>query len=194
MWIIAGLGNPGSRYEGTPHNLGFDVVRILAARHGLRYSASRTVRAEEATGFIGPEKVALLMPTTYMNLSGEAVVAYANYYKVEPENVLAITDDVNLPWGKIRVRPGGSHGGHNGLRNIIQHFGHDRFPRVRIGCEPEGWPGDLVAYVLAKLVKDARELADHMTQVTADTVEYILKNGVKSAQNEYNGYDACKDE
>ena len=190
MWIIAGLGNPGSRYERTAHNLGFDVVRLLARRHGFHFNASRQVRAEEATGFIGGEKVAMLLPTTYMNLSGEAVVPYANYYKVEPENVVVITDDVNLPWGKIRVRPGGSHGGHNGLRNIIQHFGHHNFPRVRIGCEPEGWPGDMVSYVLAKLAKDALELAEHMVEIAADASEEVLRSGVKETQNKFNGYDA----
>lgn len=190
MWLIAGLGNPGARYEGTAHNLGFDAARVLAARHGMRFNACKKVRAEEATGQILGEKAAILLPTTYMNLSGEAVYPYAQYYKIPPANIIAITDDVNLPWGRLRIRPEGSHGGHNGLRNII-HFCGQKFPRIRIGCEPEGWQGDLAAYVLAKLAGNARELADHMAEIAADACETIVQKGVSKAQNEWNGYSAA---
>lgn len=192
MWLLAGLGNPGSRYEDTPHNLGFEVVMLLARRHGLRWGPSRQARAEVATGEIAGTPVALMMPTTYMNLSGEAVVPFAKYYKIDAENILTVTDDVALPWGKVRMRVKGSHGGHNGLRNIIALLGTDAFPRLRIGCEPVGWQGDLASYVLAKLRGDARELATHMTEIAADAVEKSLKVGFEKAQGQFNGYDALK--
>lgn len=190
MWLIAGLGNPGSRYDNTPHNLGFEVVAELARRHKLNFAASKIAQAYVAEGLINEEKVALMMPTTFMNLSGEAVNAYRQYYKINPLRTLVISDDVAIPWGKIRVRGSGTHGGHNGLRNIIQHFGTDQFPRIRVGCEPDGWQGTLVAYVLAKLGGEALELAKHMTGIAADAVEMVIAKGVDKTQNKYNGYDA----
>lgn len=192
MWIVVGLGNPGSRYEGTPHNLGFEVVRLLARRHGLKFSASRIVRAEAAIGDIAGHRVGLLMPITYMNISGEATRPFAEYYKVPAAQVLPISDDITIPWGKIRVRPGGSHGGHNGLRSLIQHHATDQFPRIRIGCAPENWRGTLADYVLSKLGGDAAQLAQHMVEIGADVVEGILRDGVETTQNKFNGYDAMK--
>lgn len=192
MWIIAGLGNPGQRYDRTPHNLGFEAVRVLAMRHGMRWGDSRRAQALEAPGEINGQKVLLLQPLTFMNLSGEAVRPYATFYKVLPSKVLVLTDDVAIPWGKLRVRAGGSAGGHNGLRNLILHLGTDKFPRIRIGCEPEGWRGTLKDYVLCKLAGNALEIAEHMAQIGADATESILRDGVPKAQNEWNGYDACE--
>lgn len=192
MWLIVGLGNPGSRYQNTPHNLGFDVVGLLATRHGMAWSASRQAEAEVATGTIAGREVALMMPTTFMNLSGEAVGAYMRYYKINPMHVMAISDDVALPWGRLRMRNSGTHGGHNGLRNMILHLGTDAFPRLRIGCGPENWRGALRDYVLAKLTGDALELARHMVQISADAVEAVLKEGLDRAQTRFNGYDAMK--
>ncbi len=192
MWIIAGLGNPGPRYAQTAHNFGFEVCRLLAERHGLVFGSSRLTRGHVAEGHFAGQKVFLLLPTTYMNLSGEAVAPLARYYRIDPEHVLAICDDVAIPWGRVRLRGGGSHGGHNGLRSIIQHLGTDGFPRLRIGCKPENWRGDLAAYVLAPLRGEALDLARHMTDVAADAVEYVLREGVPAAQNVYNGYDALR--
>ncbi len=192
MWLIAGLGNPGSRYAETPHNMGFDAVGVLARRHKMVFGASRICSAEVATGEIAGNPVALIMPTTFMNLSGEAIVPFARYYKIPVEHVLAISDDVAIPWGRLRLREGGSHGGHNGLRNMILHFGGDRFPRLRIGCEPENWKGDLAAYVLAKLRGEALELARHMAEISADAIEELLARGIGKAMTRYNGYDAMK--
>ncbi|CAN5213908.1 aminoacyl-tRNA hydrolase [soil metagenome] len=190
MWIIAGLGNPGARYQGTPHNLGFAVALKLAERHGLRWKSSNLAQAEMADGAIAGVDVKLVMPTTYMNLSGEAVGPIMRYYKVNPAHVLAVSDDVAIPWGRLRLRDGGSHGGHNGLRSMIDHLGTDRFPRLRVGCEAEGWPGALKDYVLCQLRGDALELAMHMVEICADAAEEALKNGVHKAQNKYNAYDA----
>lgn len=194
MWIVAGLGNPGNQYKSTPHNLGFSVVLKLAERHGMQWKSSNLLRGEVADGQIAGTDVRLIMPTTYMNLSGEAVGPFMRYYKVNPAHVLAVTDDVAIPWGKIRLRDGGSHGGHNGLRSMITHLSTDRFPRLRVGCAPEGWPGSLKDYVLCQLRADALELAIHMTEISADAVEEVLRNGIQKAQNKYNSYDALKTE
>lgn len=194
MWLIAGLGNPGPRYAQTAHNFGFEVCRLLAERHGMLLTAARQARGHVAEGFVAGEKVLFLLPSTYMNLSGEAVAPLARYYKVDTERVLAVCDDVAIPWGRLRLREGGSHGGHNGLRNIILHLGTDQFPRLRIGCAPENWKGDLAAYVLAPLRGEVLDLARHMVDVAADAVERAIKDGVPEAQNVYNGYDALREE
>lgn len=192
MWLIAGLGNPGSRYANTPHNLGFEVALCLAARMKVSFAASKLCKAEVAKGTIAGQDVWLMMPTTFMNLSGEAVGQFARYYKIHPAHTLTITDDVALPWGKLRLRSAGSHGGHNGLRDIIQQIGTDAFPRIRVGCEPAGWKGTLADYVLCKLGGDALELARHMAQIGADAAEDVVARGIDKAQNKYNGYDATK--
>jgi PTH1 family peptidyl-tRNA hydrolase len=192
MWLIVGLGNPGSQYEETPHNLGFMTARLLASRHRLSWKSSPQFKGEIADGQIGDTPIKLLMPTTYMNLSGESAGPLARYYKINPARVLPISDDVALPWGRLRLRDGGSHGGHNGLRNLIVHLGTDRFPRIRIGCAPEGWRGELRDYVLAKLRGEALDLANHMAEVAADAVETAVKVGTAKAQNRYNSYDALK--
>jgi PTH1 family peptidyl-tRNA hydrolase len=194
-WLIAGLGNPGSRYDNTPHNLGFEVAVLLAKRHGLRWSASKKARAEVADGRIGSARVLLAMPTTYMNLSGEAVGALASYYGIDAARIITITDDVALPYGKLRLREKGSHGGHNGLRSIIAHLGTDGFPRLRIGCLPDHPVADLAAFVLAPARGDRRELSTHMVEIAADAVEEVLAKGLGAAMNRYNAYDArLKDE
>ncbi len=192
MWLIAGLGNPGPRYAQTAHNFGFDVCHLLADRHAMVFGASRIARGHVAQGVIHGQKVFLLLPTTYMNLSGEAVAPLARYYRIEPGHVLGVCDDVAIPWGRVRLRAGGSCGGHKGLRSMIQHLGTDQFPRLRIGCAPENWRGDLAAYVLAPLRGEALDLARHMVDVAADAVEYVIRDGVAAAQNVYNGYDALR--
>jgi PTH1 family peptidyl-tRNA hydrolase len=192
MWLIIGLGNPGSRYEDTPHNLGFDVARVLARRHGMTFRPSNRVEGEVAEGEIKGTAVRMLLPMTFMNLSGEAAAPLAQWYRIPPQQVLAISDDVAIPWGKLRLRKGGSHGGHNGLRNLILHLKTDDFPRVRIGCAPEGWRGDLADYVLAKLRGEPLELARHMAEIAADAVEMAITTGWEKAQNKFNPYDAKK--
>ena len=147
MYVIVGLGNPGRKYEHTRHNVGFDVVDILAERHTIPCVRSRC-KATVGEGMIGGERVVLAKPETYMNLSGESVVQLVNWYKIEPEQLIVVYDDVDLAAGKIRFRPSGSAGTHNGMRNIIYLYGKENFPRVRVGIgrPPEGW--DLKDYVL----------------------------------------------
>jgi len=192
MWLIVGLGNPGSQYEETPHNLGFMAARILASRHRLAWKASAQYKGEIADGQIGDTPVKILMPSTYMNLSGESVGPLARYFRINPAHVLPLSDDVAIPWGRLRLRDGGSHGGHNGLRNMILHLGTEGFPRIRIGCAPEGWRGTLADYVLCKLRGDALQLAQHMSEIAADATEAVIKSGIGRAQNKFNAYDALK--
>ena len=151
MKIIVGLGNPGRRYEATPHNLGFEAVDELARRWALDWRLRERDRMFLAEGRAGGEAVALIKPVTFMNLSGEAVAPFVRQKELGDEGLLVVTDDVNLPIGRIRLRPSGSHGGHNGLRSMIERLGHSEFGRLRIGIQPT-WPvDDLVAFVLQRL-------------------------------------------
>ena len=188
MHIIAGLGNPGRKYEETRHNMGFDVIDILSRRSGIRVETARC-RALTGTGVIGGEKVLLVKPQTFMNLSGEAVSAILNYYKEDPsEALIVISDDIDLPVGHIRIRKSGSPGGHNGLKDIVSRIGTQQFIRVRIGVgrKPADW--DLADYVLSRFVPADRKKIDEAEEAAAEAVELILSEGVDSAMNKYNGF------
>ena len=146
-WLVVGLGNPGSKYEWTRHNMGFLVVDELAERLSIPVQRLK-FKALTNTAVLGGKSVLLMKPTTYMNLSGEAVGQAARFYKIPPERVLVISDDVALPQGKLRVRRSGSAGGHNGLKNIISHLGTDQFPRIKVGVGEKPTGMDLADYVL----------------------------------------------
>ena len=148
--MIVGLGNPGREYEGTRHNVGFDAVTAIADSVGVKIDRAR-FHALVAEATIGGVRALLMLPQTFMNLSGTAVAEAANFYKLPPENILVYCDDISFVPGRFRIRRSGSHGGHNGLRNIIASLGSDAFPRVKIGVgqKPEGY--DLVDWVLGKL-------------------------------------------
>ena len=148
MVLIVGLGNPGAKYARTRHNVGFDVVEILAARNQIELNRTRC-KAKVGEGRIGNVRVALAQPQTYMNLSGEAVTQLVNWYKVAPEELLVVYDDVDLPFGRVRIRPKGSAGTHNGMRNILYLLGRDDFPRLRVGIgrPPEHW--DMKDFVIS---------------------------------------------
>lgn len=190
MWLIAGLGNPGAKYNRTPHNLGYSVVDLLVERHGLRWqSLSKWPTMAAGGGFQG-EKLFFLKPLTYMNRSADAVGPFAEFYKIPPRNLLVVCDDVNLPFGKIRLRESGSHGGHNGLRDLIQNLGTDEFCRLRIGCAPMRPVDDLAKYVLSPMWGDGQELAELAVEVAGDCVETVLSEGAPKAMARYNGWTA----
>ena len=190
MLFIAGLGNPGKKYDGTPHNLGFEVADILARRGGLSFQPSRKISALIAEGMLEGEKIALLKPMTYMNLSGDAVYSYFSYHSLGLEEMLIVTDDINLPLGRMRMRSGGSHGGHKGLLSIIQRMGTDQFPRLRIGVDPENRTiHDYVKFVLSPFHPEDRELVEHMKELAADAVEHWIREGLDSAANLFNRKD-----
>ena len=186
-WMIVGLGNPGKEYEKTRHNIGFRVTDQLS--EDLRIKIDR-LKFQALTRMvqIGDNKVLLVQPQTYMNASGAAVGALASYYKVPPQRVLVIFDDISLPVGRIRIRKNGSAGGHNGLKSIIQSLGSDQFPRVKVGVGEKPHPDyDLADWVLsrfsAKEEEDLKPAIDHAVQAA----QMILTAGCEKAASAYNG-------
>jgi PTH1 family peptidyl-tRNA hydrolase len=183
--LIVGLGNPGREYEGNRHNVGFDCVDLLAERHRISLDKSQH-KARLGMGKVAGRRAILAKPQTYVNSSGEAVGAVARYYKVAPEDVLVIYDDLDLPQGTIRLRPGGSSGGHNGIKSIIEHLGTQAFPRVRIGIgRPPGRmePKD---YVLQDFSAAEREAMVEVYDRVIDAVETFIREGIREAMNRFN--------
>lgn len=186
-WLLVGLGNPGSKYESTRHNMGFLAVDGLARRKGFRFNKLR-FRAWTAEWMVNGEKVLVMKPQTYMNLSGESVGEAARFYKIPADHVVVISDDISLPVGKLRIRTGGSAGGHNGLKNIIQHLGTDQFPRVRVGVGEKPHPDyDMADWVLGKFQGEDKKAIDGAVKRAADAVECFLKEGPDRAMNRFNG-------
>jgi len=187
MKLIVGLGNPGRRYERTPHNVGFDVVDILAQRHGGQWNLAARFEAALADVSIFGHRVTLMKPLTYMNLSGRAVSAYRSKNGGEPDEILVICDDVNLPLGQLRLRPSGTHGGHKGLLSLIQTLGTLDFARLRIGVRPEVVPTDgWVEYVLTPFGPAAWDVIERAEQEAADAVEHVLDRGLEATMNRFN--------
>ena len=186
MYLIAGLGNPGRKYEKTKHNVGFEVIDELIERYHVPYGGLDR-KAVYGKTVIGGEKCILIKPMTYMNLSGEAVRAYLDYYKMNPEtDLIVIYDDIDLDPGQLRIRRKGSAGGHNGMKNIIAMTGTDVFPRIRVGtgAKPENW--DLADYVLAPFGKEERKAVDEAEANAADAVELIVRGEMNRAMNLFN--------
>ena len=186
-WLLVGLGNPGDQYENTRHNVGFMVADELAERHNIPVQRLK-FRALTNTVTVGDRKVLLMKPVTYMNLSGEAVHEAAAFYKIPPERVLVISDEVSLAPGKIRVRRSGSAGGHNGLKNIIAHLGTDQFPRIRLGVGNKPHPDyDMADWVLGKFQGEDKKAVEAAVKKAADAAECLIREGVDKAMNQYNG-------
>ena len=183
QWLLVCLGNPGKEYETTRHNVGFMAADELARREGVKINKLR-YRALTGEVRLGGQRVLVLKPQTYMNLSGEAVKLAGGFYKIPPDHVLVISDDVALPLGKLRIRAGGSAGGHNGLKNIIAHLGTDQFPRIRVGVgAPEH---DMIDWVSGHFSQDERRQADEAVSRAADAALCVIEKGVQEAQNRYN--------
>ena len=185
MKIVVGLGNPGAEYEGTRHNVGFDAVDILSEKHGIAVTGFER-HALVGKGRMGAERVILVKPQTYMNLSGVAVRAMVDYYDCGIEDLIVISDDVALEPGRIRVRPKGSDGGHNGLKNIINELGTDEFVRVRIGvgAKPAQW--DMIDWVLGRFTTEVRPAADEGIARACEAVDCLLTESVESVMNKFN--------
>ena len=185
-WLVVFLGNPGARYEGTRHNAGFLAGDALSRARGVAINRAR-FRALTATTEIGGEKVMLMKPQTYMNLSGDAVSQAVKFYKIPPEHVLVVSDEVSLPIGKLRVRAKGSAGGHNGLKSIISCLGTDQFPRIRIGVGAPPHPDyDMADWVLSAFKnQDAEDMAKAAARA-AEAVECYIQNGPEKTMNLYN--------
>ncbi len=185
-WLVVGLGNTGDPYENTRHNVGFEGSDAIAENLDIPVQRLK-FRALTNTAVLGGEKVLLMKPVTYMNLSGEAVAQAVAFYKLPPERVLVISDEVALPPGKLRVRPSGSAGGHNGLKNIIAHLHSENFPRLRLGVGGKPHPDyDMADWVLGHPQGEDRKAMDEAVKRAAQAVEEIIKNGVPSAMNKFN--------
>jgi len=185
-WLVVGLGNPGQNYEKTRHNMGFLTVDLLAERQGVRLNRVKFKSAYNLLDFAGA-RCLVMKPQTYMNLSGEAVREAAQFYKIPADHVLVIYDDVSLPVGKLRVRPSGSAGGHNGIKNIIAHLGTDRFPRVKIGIgAPTDAEHDMISWVIGEpSQKEKKELLDAFGRAL-DAAACIIESGPDAAMNRFN--------
>ena len=187
MYLIAGLGNPEKKYDCTRHNIGFDTVDIFASKQGISLSKLK-FKAVYGDGIIGGEKVIISKPQTYMNNSGESIREMAVFYKIPPENIIIIHDDISLEPGRIRIRPQGSDGGHNGLKSIIYQLNSDKFIRIKMGVgSPPHKDYDLADFVLGRFSKDEIPVMDEEIKKVCMAVECIIKDGVSKAMNMYNG-------
>ncbi len=186
MFIIAGLGNPSKQYERTRHNVGFDVIDLLSEKYNIKVNEKKH-RALCGTGWIEGQKVLLVKPQTFMNLSGESIGTILNFYKIAPEtNLIIVYDDISLVPGKIRIRKKGSAGGHNGIKSIISHAGTQEFLRIKIGVgeKPQGW--DLADYVLGRFSKEERKLVTEAFEKVCDAVALMVRGETDQAMNLFN--------
>jgi peptidyl-tRNA hydrolase, PTH1 family len=189
MKLIAGLGNPGSEYRGTRHNVGFEVVDRLASRHGVRFDAAKVdglVARLRLPAAEGTEDVLLLKPLTYMNLSGEAVQGLAHYFRIEPADLLVVADDVNLPLGRLRARKTGTEGGHNGLRSVAQMLGTIDYPRLRVGVGRGDSRRELADHVLSRFDADEIPGIEAAIARAADAAEAFVTSGIDAVMNTFN--------
>ena len=185
-WLVAGLGNPGQKYEHTRHNMGFLTVDLLAEKAGAKLNKVKFKSAYNILPFAG-QRCLVMKPQTYMNLSGEAVREAAQFYKIPADHVLVIYDDVSLPVGKLRVRPTGSAGGHNGIKNIIAHLGTQDFPRIKIGTgAPAGGGADMIDWVIGVPSQAERKVLLETFGRAVDAAECIIRHGCQKAMNDFN--------
>lgn len=186
-WLVVGLGNPGSKYQGTRHNAGFRALEHYCDCTGQTIDRMK-FKALVGEGQLGGARVLFVKPQTFMNLSGEAVRDAAAFYKIEPSHIIVLSDDISLDVGRIRVRAKGSAGGQNGLKNIIYHLNSDQFPRVKIGVGAKPHPDyDLADWVLSRFTAEEQPDIDHAVERAMQAVEEIIRNGPASAAQLYNG-------
>jgi PTH1 family peptidyl-tRNA hydrolase len=185
MFLVAGLGNPGEEYAATPHNLGFLALDRLAARHAIRISR-KECQALVGQGRIGGKTVVLVKPQTYMNRSGMAIKPLMEKNEIAPNALLLIYDELDLPWGGIRVRPKGSAAGHNGVIDVIEKIGTQEFPRIRLGVHP-GYPiSSGMDYLLSRLTRQQNETLDAFVDLAADAAESVITEGVEKSMARFN--------
>ena len=189
MTVIAGLGNPGAEYANTPHSIGFEVVDALARRIGAEWRSSSSFKGELAQGALAGRKAMLVKPSTYMNLSGTCVAPVVKYHNSSPSELVVVSDDIDLPVGRIRVRKGGSAGGHRGLASVIECLGTADFLRVKVGVGRRGEKG-VVGHVLGKIDVRDRAALDEAVAMAAEAAESLCETTPETAMNRYNGWTA----
>ena len=191
MKVIAGLGNPGAEYASTPHSIGFEVVDAVARGIGASWKGSSSFKGELAAGMLGALKVLLVKPQTFMNLSGDCVAPVLKYHNATVDDLLVVSDDIDLPVGKMRIRKGGSAGGHNGLKSLIERVGSQDFTRLRIGVgrDPQS-RSNVIGHVLGKFSPDDRKIMDEVVAEAAEAVGAIENENLETALNRYNGWTA----
>lgn len=182
--LVVGLGNPGPEYDGTRHNVGFELVDRLAAERDLKWKRDRKFRSKIASA---NASLVLTKPLTYMNLSGNAVARLQRFHKLDPDQILVVYDDVDLPIGRIRFRPEGSAGGHNGIKSLIEYLGTKEFPRLKIGIGSASGRGEMVGHVLGKFSQEEREELEKVLAIAQDGVNCALSAGLDRAMNQFNG-------
>lgn len=188
MKLIIGLGNPGSKYENTRHNAGFAVVSHLTDKHSITGKNESKFNAIVGKGKIDSEDIVIIKPLTYMNLSGQAISAVMNFYKIQKEDILVIYDDLSLDLGMVRFRANGSDGGHNGIKSIIQHLGGDnKFARLKVGIGPQAKFLASEDFVLQKFSNDETKYLEKIIPVCSEAIEFYIQNGITDSMNKYNG-------
>lgn len=187
-YLIAGLGNPDKKYENTRHNAGFNAIDHLAEKLNIRVEEKKYKGLSGSVARDG-KKLILLKPQTYMNLSGESVSMAADYFNIPPDHIIVISDDISFPCGRMRIRPKGSAGGHNGLKSIIALTGSEDFPRIRLGVGEKKAGTDLAAHVLGRFDRNSAKIMEDVYDKAAEATLCIIDNGVPEAMNRYNGID-----
>ena len=189
MKVIAGLGNPGAQYANTPHSIGFEVVDAIAREIGAEWKASSSFKGELASGMFAGTRVILLKPMTFMNLSGDSVAPVVRYHNATPADLLVISDDIDLPVGRLRIRVGGSAGGHNGLKSVIERVGSQGFTRLRVGVGRDSHDrSQVIGHVLGKFDPDSRAIMDKVVPAAVKAASAVLSSSPQAAMNAWNGW------
>ena len=185
MYLIVGLGNPEPEYSKTRHNMGFDVINELSKKYDIKVE-KQGFNALYGTGMIENEKVILCKPQTYMNLSGESIIQFVNYYKIDIENVIIIYDDIDTEKGNIRIRKKGGPGSHNGMKSVVENLQTTDFGRIRVGIGQPEYKNDMINYVIGKVPEEEQKVLQEGVTKAAEAIEEILKNGIDIAMNKFN--------
>jgi PTH1 family peptidyl-tRNA hydrolase len=185
MYLIVGLGNPEEDYSNTRHNMGFDAINKLSKEYDIQINKKK-FNGLYGTGIIENKKVILLKPQTFMNLSGDSIIEFVNFYKIDLKNIIVIYDDIDLDVGIVKIRKKGGAGTHNGMKSVVQRLGTNDFARIRVGVGMPEHKGDLVNYVIGHIPEEEKEILDKGTTIAKNAVIEILKNGIDNAMNKIN--------
>jgi len=185
MYLIVGLGNPEEEYSKTRHNMGFNTINKISQQYNIEVKQNK-FQALYGSGMIEKEKVILLKPQTYMNLSGESIKEVVNFYNIEPKEIIVIYDDIDIEKGKIKLRKKGGAGSHNGMKSVVEELNTTDFARIRVGIGQPEFKSDMINYVIGKVPEDEQKILKEGTHKAAEAVEEILKNGIDIAMNKFN--------